>query len=470
MSAFSIKNREEALAVLDYIKSRKEKPKKPKLKLVWGDERFPEQKAFIDSKEPLNAALCTRRAGKSWAVGEKLFMNAMRFPGSTVLYCALTRDSAERIMWKDILKVLAEKKGLAYKANNTKLEMRLDNGSVIKLFGIDSDEREREKVLGGKYSYVAIDEAGSFKYDLEQLVYEYLEPAVSDYDGQIDLIGTPTMYWQGFFCKVTEGGEKGWKVFKWNTTQNPFMPNWLKRLELIKERNPRVEETPSYKRMYLGIWVKDLDSLVYKYLAERNLIDALPNKSIAGQVLGIDLGFEDATSYVLSRYYENDSNLYFIDAYKKTKQIVDKVVETIRDIIDKYNVNVIVIDNASKQVVETIRARFDMYDLTIIAAEKTDKFHFIELMNSDFISGRIKLLKGFTSPLETEYGDLIKDPTSKVPKEHPGCDNHCCDGALYSWRHARNYLELPIVQDDTSEDDRLWEKLENEHSKNTVEL
>lgn len=454
MGALKIKSKEQALLVLDRLAELKEAED-----FEFGDPNFPEQYEFINANGPLNAALCTRRAGKSYGVGEKLFKKAYDFPGSTVLYIALTRGSAESIMWKDVLLAIAKKKNIRVKKNNTKLEMTLPNGSIIKLAGADADEGEREKFLGGKYPYIAVDEAGSFATDLEQLIYEYLEPCVADYDGTIDLIGTPTMFWQGFFCKVTEGRESGWKIFKWNTSHNPHMPNWSARLAMLKERNSRIEETPGYKRMYLGQWVKDLDNLVYKYSAEINKVHVLPDAQIAGQVLGMDLGFNDATAYTLARYYENINSLYFIDSWKKSKQIIDDVVETMKEYIEDYDIHTIVIDNASKQVVETLKARFELYDVVIHAAEKTDKFEFIEIMNSDFITGRIKLLDSKTNDQEAEYGNLIKDPKSKKPKEHPGCDNHLCDAALYAWRHARNYLEKPLERE-LSLEDQLEQELE----------
>lgn len=430
--------------------------------ITFGDPNFPEQYEFIHSNAPLNAALCTRRAGKSYGVGEKLFKKAFEYPGATVLYIALTRGSARSIMWKDVLHTIAKKKGIEVKTNDTRMEMTIvATGSIIKLAGADADQKEREKFLGGKYPYIAIDEAGSFNYDLEELIYEYLEPCIADYDGVIDLIGTPTQFWKGFFCKVTEGRENGWKVFKWNTSQNPYMPNWEKRLADLRARKPGFEETPKFKRMYLGQWVKDLDSLVYKYSSEINRVKVLPNAEIAGQVLGIDLGYDDATAYSLARYYENISILYFIDAWKKSGQIVDDVVNEIKRYIDEYNVKVIVIDNASKQVVETIKRRFSLWEVSIIAAEKSDKFHYIEIMNSDFRQGRIKLLEDKTELLAEEYGDLIKDPKSKVPKEHPECANHITDGSLYAWRYARNYMEEP-EQEKFSEEDEIEQQMEDQ--------
>lgn len=451
-----VESEDQARLVLETLQRIRQKPK---LTLV--DDNFPEQAAFVRSNATLGAALCTRRAGKSYAVGLKLFKKCFDYPGATVLYLALTRDSAKRIMWKDVLKDIIKKKNIPCKLNETELTVTLLNGSVIKLAGADADEKEKEKFLGGKYAYVAIDEAGSFSTDLEQLVYEYLEPAVADYDGSIDLIGTPTIFWKGFFCKVTEGRENGWTIFKWNTTQNPYMQHWPKRLRLLKERNPRIEETPGYRRMYLGEWVKDDEALVYKFNRLLNLTDTLPEKSLLdGQVLGVDLGFTDATAYSLAQYYRHDPCLYFVHTYKKEGQIVDKVVEKIKWYHKKKGVRMVVIDNASKQVVETIKARFSLYDIVIEAAEKTDKFAFIEIMNSDFRMERIKLLRNETEDLVEEYENLIKDPKSEKPAEHPDCDNHLCDASLYAWRKARNYMARP-APDEVSLEDQIEKELED---------
>lgn len=434
-----IQTREQALMVLSYLDQIK-----TDTDIVFGTPDFPKQMEFVYSDHKMGSALCNRRAGKSYSAGLKLYKKCFEFPGTTQLYLALTRDSAKRIMWRDILVDIARKYKIEVTPNHTSLEMRLPNNSIIKLAGADATVKEREKFLGGKYPYIVVDEAGSFANSLEDLIYEYLEPAVSDYDGVIDLIGTPTVFWQGFFCKVTEGREPGWTNHQWATQDNPFMAeNWAKKLAQLKARNPRVEETPSYKRMYLGQWVRDTDNLIYSGYSAECLIDKLPEAELDGQVLGIDLGFNDATAYSLQQYYFHDPCLYIAKTYKKSKQIVDDVVETIKDFIKIYDIHTIVIDNASKQVVETLKVRFQLYDVTIHAADKRDKIEFIGIMNSDFIMGRIKLLRSETKSYVLEMQNLIKDPNKLKTEEHPSCENHLCDASLYGWRFSRNYRAEP---------------------------
>ena len=76
------------------------------------DPAFPVQTAFISDPAKLKVALCTRRSGKSYGAGFYLYQQAYETPGASCLYIALTRDSAKKIMWKDVLKPINRKLGL----------------------------------------------------------------------------------------------------------------------------------------------------------------------------------------------------------------------------------------------------------------------------------------------------------------------------------------------------------------------
>jgi len=115
------------------------------------------------------------------------------------------RDSAKKIMWKDVLKPISRQLMLNARFNETELTATLTNDSVIYLLGVDSAEEEKKKLLGQKYKLVVIDEAASFSVDLNELVYGVLKPSVADYRGTICLIGTPGNVKRGLFFDLTQG-------------------------------------------------------------------------------------------------------------------------------------------------------------------------------------------------------------------------------------------------------------------------
>ncbi len=123
---------------------------------------FAQQRAFIEDPAKLKWALCTRRAAKSYSDGLALAKAALERPDVSCLYIGLTRESAKRIMWKDVLKDINRRHKLAIRFNESELSARFPNGSVIDLVGADSNEDERQKLLGQKFVLVVIDEPQAF--------------------------------------------------------------------------------------------------------------------------------------------------------------------------------------------------------------------------------------------------------------------------------------------------------------------
>src|SRR5260370_23458507 len=99
-----------------------------------------------------------------------------------------------------------------------------------------------------------------------------------------------------------------------------------------------------------------------------------------------------------------------------------------------------VIDGSNKQAVMEMSSR---HGLSLTPAEKTGKADFIELMNADYITGRIKLAPSCAA-LKDEYASLVWDDKATKRQEHPACANHGADSALYAWRYCYQFLSKEI--------------------------
>lgn len=411
------------------------------------------QTKFLDDPARMKVLLCTRRAGKSYAAGLMLLEAAWKNPNVSCLYVALTRASAKRIMWKDVLKTIDREQQLGCRFNETELSVTLPNGSIVYLLGMDADEQEKEKALGQKFKAVCVDEAASYNVDLNEIVYGILKPATADYRGTIALIGTPGNMKRGIFFDLTRGQDPGdpgkwekdgWACYRWTAFQNPKVAEqWSAEIEDLRLANPAVEQTTLFQQHYLGRWVIDDTKLVYKFDSARNLFKELPVPKLGGgrgrwhYVLGIDLGFNDPTAWVVCAYHDHDRCLYVLGADKKAGCDITEVADRTRNLMTKFEFDAIVIDNANRQAVEEIRRR---HDIPLTAADKVGKADFIEIMNGDFVSGWIKLHATATLALQEEYGGLVWDERSPRREEHPASPNHACDAALYAWRHCYQWL------------------------------
>jgi hypothetical protein len=439
---------------------------------------FPAQAAFVDDLAPRKAAFCTRRASKSYSIGLDHCRSAVKYGGKH-LVLGLTRESVRGAFWDDVLKAIDRRYHLAAAFNETRLEVRFPGGGTVRLLGMDSNDNEARKALGQKYRKVAIDEAQDWGTDLEQLVYGVLGPATADLGGQIAMSGTPSNKIKGLFYEVTNGQRADWSVHRWDTTQNTAIPEgqtqrmcdqWAKQIAELKASNPRVVETPWFRQMYLGEWVIEQDKLVYRYAPGRNDYNGTLPHHPRGQwhyVLGVDLGYTDATALTVAAYHDHDRRLHLVRSEKRTGLDITATAQWVRSWAKDYEFDRMVVDNANKQAVEEMKRR---HDLPLWPADKTGKSDFIELMNAELIMGHV-LVSPACAPLVDEWRGLIWDEKAAKREEHAACPNHCADSALYAWRYCYGYLSqtiapLPVYGTPEwakAEDDRLEAEAEERY-------
>lgn len=418
---------------------------------------FPEQVSFIKHHSKQKALFCTRRSAKSFTAGLYLVYEALKNPKCNCLFIGLTRASAKAIIWKDILSIIDTKYQLGAVFNQSELTMTLPNGSVIAVTGADADEKEMNKLLGRKFRLVCIDEASMYTIDLRNLVYGILGPAMvdpndNDESGTICLMGTASDFPRGLFYDITLGNEKGWQLFMWSASDNPYVAKkWAEALEKIRIERPEYMQTPQYKQWYLNQWVVDEEKLVYRFDLNRNLCNTVPLLPSAGwsYVLGVDTGWEDDSAFVLTAYHVNNPkpHMYVLKTFHKKKMTFDDVVIKIQEFMNdkEFAPQRVIIDGANKQGVESMKQRSA---IPFEYADKQDKVTFIELCNSDLVQGVIKILDNHENrPLWEEMGSLVwvtdGDKIKYPKKEHPSLSNHLCDAFLYSWRCGWHYSSTP---------------------------
>lgn len=446
----------EARLLQEYL--RRQVPKKI---INLADPSFPAQTKFIRDSSRFKAAQCTRRAAKSYGAGIGLFEAAVNNDRVSCLYLGMTVESARNIMIKDIMEPLDQKYNLKAKFYERPLVTELPNGSLIYYTGVDASEKEKKKLWGQKYKRVVLDEGGGYSINVEELINSVLRSTLIDYQGDLWFMGMPTNNINSYFFNVVNGKVPGWSVHKWSALENPYIKDQFQsEMDQMIAENPLVIETPWFRQMYLNEWVIDLSAIVYKFNSARNLTHAIPVDANC-HVLGVDLGYEDDTSFSIVTFSEKSKELFGTKSYKKKGMDLFEVSDEIKSLQNKYKFYKIKIDGSNKQAVETMRKRLGLPYLE--AADKTGKAEHIEILNSELIQGKIKLIESECQPLIKEWQELIWDEKKDKKTEHSACANHCADSFLYAWRETWNYLSnIPDKKPEITSDQYMQEFLRRE--------
>jgi hypothetical protein len=122
------------------------------------------------------------------------------------------------------------------------------------------------------------------------------------------------------------------------------------------------------------------------------------------------------------------------------------MVAAICDVIERFGMPEAMVGDAGglgKVLVETLN---QTYALPVIKAEKNEKYDHIELLNSDFHMGRIKIIEesdlaNELCALQWDLSKLTKTALVRSGKlrEDKECPNHLCDALLYLWRYSYHY-------------------------------
>lgn len=439
---------------------------------------------------------CPRRSGKSYAITALALWWGEMHPNSRILIISLTLKSTKENFWAGApggIVFQAHKHGLKLKYNNTDYVWVHENGSRGRLAGAETlADIERLRGAAAEADLAVVDECKSFAPELlGELIRDVLQPGLMTRDGVMVLGGTPGSIPVGTFFEATSptsrnddglptcvvvGEEDGpayaklskeyleeiWRLHTWTIKDNIAAPRQWARAQGDKRRQGWGDEHPTWRREYMGEWVTDATDLVYAWAAHKNkpeFVTWRPMKSKDNPsglpqehgpwhtVLGVDLGYVDDSALVLCAYSESLKELRHVYDFKSPGLTVDAFFDEVFTVFDKYGrPDAIVADTAgggSKMLVETLNQR---YGLGIEPAKKTEKQDHIELVNSDFAMGRIKIIPGsdLAHELSGLQWDLSRESKAVLARtgrlrEDPNCPNHLCDALLYLYRYSYHY-------------------------------
>src|SRR5262249_36861464 len=133
-------------------------------------------------------------------------------------------------------------------------------GRKIEVLGFNS-RKDVERARGRKFHLVWIDEAQLGPDWFAAFVEQAIMPTTLDYRGQIVVSGTPAPVADGFFFEACHDTAGKWSnAHHWTCAANPFFAG-RDPLREARERYHLAEDSVTYRREWLGLWIVDPDAL-----------------------------------------------------------------------------------------------------------------------------------------------------------------------------------------------------------------
>ena len=316
-------------ALIDEINKRKMLKERPVF--CFEDFCFDKQRDFFRGEGQglrFHTSVCSRRAGKTVGIGSDMLDLIKKHPGINILYITVTQQQARAIIWGDLLNIIDEYE-LDCKVDQQRMTITYFHGSkgsknktkrsTIYIAGA-KDRSEIEKFRGWKLFRCYIDECQSFRSYIKELIDDIIIPALRDLRGHLYLTGTPGPVKAGVFYEYSTSSN--WDNHHWTAFENPHMHNPPEKdlnVTLEEERIVRGidENDPSYIRETYGKWVEDLDQLVFKFSANKNIYETLPKEGDWTYIMGVDIGYEDSDAIVILGYNSHVKKVFLVDEFTK---------------------------------------------------------------------------------------------------------------------------------------------------------
>lgn len=253
---------------------------------------------------------CGRRFGKTTLAIDQIKGRAS-IPNSRIAYVAPTYQQSRDIAWAQLKN---DCKQAAETINESRLEIKLVNGSLIQLKGWEAIETLR----GQHFDLIVLDEVAMFRNFWLQW-QEVIRPTLTDTKGEALFISTPKGFNHFYDLFNLQEEDSDFKSFHFSTYDNSHIPPEeidKARLELSADRF--AQEYMADFRKTEGLVYKEFDREKHIYTDDKPVVGEL--------ILGIDFGFTNPCA-VLSIKKTSSDDLYVVQEFYERGKTDNQVAE-----------------------------------------------------------------------------------------------------------------------------------------------
>lgn len=269
------------------------------------------QKKIALDRHRFRVLCCGRRFGKTTLAIDQIKARGA-VPNSRICYIAPTYQQARDIAWEALSDDCRQ---AASAINETRLEIKLVNGSFIVLRGWESIDTLR----GQKFDLIVLDEVASFR-NFWLTWQEVIRPTLTDTKGEGLFISTPKGFNHFYDLFNMQETDSDYRSFHFSTYDNPHIPVEeidKAKMELTYDR---------FSQEYLADF-KKTEGLVYKEFERTKHLFTTFEGECVERIAGIDFGFTNPCA-IPELWRDRTDTLWLMGPeYYKTGQTDAQVAE-----------------------------------------------------------------------------------------------------------------------------------------------
>lgn len=280
------------------------------------------QREVLDDPHRFKVVVAGRRFGKT-TTAKLSILKAATKPKQLIWYVAPTYGMARSILWDDLRDALPKK--LISNVNETRMTIRLVNGTKIELKGADN----KDSLRGVGLNHLVLDET----QDIEGETWtKVLRPTLASTAGTALIIGTPKRF--DFFYDLYLLGQRGetyidpkgqrrknaWKSWQFPTYTSPFIPP----SEIEQAKADMDEKT--FRQEFLAIF-ETMSGRVYHSFDRFTHVGEYPFRETLPIIIGQDFNIDPMSSVIMQ--IQENGEVWIVDELvlfgSNTQEVADEL-------------------------------------------------------------------------------------------------------------------------------------------------
>lgn len=239
--------------------------------------------------------------------------------------------------------------------------IELTNGSTIRM----GSSSQVDALVGRSYDLILYDEA-AIEADGESGFNVQLRPTMDRPGAKAIFISTPRG--NNWFKKFYERGFSS-DTPEWISIHATYKSNPRAILSEIEAARAEMSKA-EFEQEYLASFSVFEGQIFSDFSKDSQVLFELPSDldiRNCDVIMGLDLGFKDATAAIVVMYHHGDSTYYIVDEYVDSEKNTAEHATALVALRDKWNVDIIYADSAAAQ------SRYDLASIYGLATSKSKK-------------------------------------------------------------------------------------------------